>query len=353
MPYEKVKIYSDGSHYIGIPHTTRPKTDRAQRLEEIITVYENDTSDKEKSEVQFELANIDENLSLLEQENFENESNLPCDKTEKEEKSKRSVKKVTTWKEIFEALYRKYGNKKKKDRRKAILEEMKPLFKFKQMAEEYVDKQLERKQRNLISRRIRLCRKINLQQDFNYFATFTYDSTKTDEKSFKTRLIRVLSKLAKNKGWKYLGVWERSPEKNRLHFHGLFSIPDGTMPSGGLYEVKDYSIRLGKMQTTYQNTYFLDRFGRNDFEEIVEKTRLGEAIAYIMKYLEKSGGKIVCSKNLPQYFVSDIWEEDVVCNIGMEERKLLLFDDFTCWDEGVYIGVVSPEIIAQMPKANV
>ena len=69
-------------------------------------------------------------------------------------------------------------------------------------------------------------------------------------------------------------------------------------------------------------------------------------------YIEKSGERIVYSKNLPEYFISDIWEEDVVCNIGLEDRKLLLFDDFTCWDEGVYVGVVSPEVIAQMPKAN-
>ena len=68
--------------------------------------------------------------------------------------------------------------------------------------------------------------------------------------------------------------------------------------------------------------------------------------------MEKSGEKIVYSKGIATYFVSDIMEEDVVCTIGNEDKKLLLFDDFNCWDEGVLIGKVSQEVIDQMPKAN-
>ena len=71
-----------------------------------------------------------------------------------------------------------------------------------------------------------------------------------------------------------------------------------------------------------------------------------------MKYIEKSGEKIVYSRGLPQYFISDILDDDVACSTGIEDRKLLLFDDFTCWDEGCYMGKVSPEVIAQMRKSN-
>lgn len=45
-------------------------------------------------------------------------------------------------------------------------------------------------------------------------------------------------------------------------------------------------------------------------------------------------------------------EEDIVCTIGNEDKKLLLFDDFNCWDQGVLIGKVSKEVIDQKPKAN-
>ena len=79
---------------------------------------------------------------------------------------------------------------------------------------------------------------------------------------------------------------------------------------------------------------------------------MGHAMGYLMKYLEKSGEKIIYSKGMPQYFISDILEEDVVCRIGQEDKKLLLFDDFSCFDEGVYMGQVSKETIAQMRKVS-
>ena len=38
-----------------------------------------------------------------------------------------------------------------------------------------------------------------------------------------------------------------------------------------------------------RNSFFVKRFGRNDFERIEDKNRLGDALAYIMKYIENSG----------------------------------------------------------------
>ena len=105
------------------------------------------------------------------------------------------------------------------------------------------------------------------------------------------------------------------------------------------------------MQTTYQNKYFLEKFGRNDFEVINEFT-ISQSIGYLMKYLGKTEERIVYSKGLPTYFISDILDCDVVCTIGIEDRKLLLFDDFYCLDEGVLIGKVNKETISQMRKTN-
>ena len=58
------------------------------------------------------------------------------------------------------------------------------------------------------------------------------------------------------------------------------------------------------------------------------------------------------SKNTPTYFISDILDDDVVCTIGQEDRKLLLFDNFSCFSDGVYMGEVCREVIAKMPKSN-
>ncbi len=74
--------------------------------------------------------------------------------------------------------------------------------------------------------------------------------------------------------------------------------------------------------------------------------------ASLVKYIEKTGEKIVYSRGLPQFFISDVMEEDVVCPFGVEDQKLLLYDDFGCWDEGEYKGKVSKEAIANMPKSN-
>lgn len=76
------------------------------------------------------------------------------------------------------------------------------------------------------------------------------------------------------------------------------------------------------------------------------------ALAYLMKYIEKSGEKIVYSKGLSQFFISDVMDEDIAWYIGVDDRKLLLFDDFKCFDEGTCMGTVSKETIENMRKAN-
>mgnify|MGYP000326119670 FL=1 len=255
-----------------------------------------------------------------------------------------------TRKELFEELYKSTAGKTRSDRKKFIIHNMKQYFRDEKSTIMYVNEQFERKLRNLICRRVRLTRKVNLQE-FNFFCTFTYDGEKHTEESFKKKLQGCFKMMCHRKDWKYVGVWERSPEKQRLHFHGLFYIPEGSMP-GELIEVKDYSPIKKKVQMTVQNTYFNKRFGRSDFKAVDDRSMLGETIAYLTKYMEKTGEKMVYSKGLPQFFISDIMDEDIVCPIGLEDKKLLLFDDFSCWDEGCYMGKVSKAVIEQMRKCN-
>ena len=255
-----------------------------------------------------------------------------------------------TRKQLFEQLYAEGRGLKKRALKSMLVKGMKPYFPSEQAVREYVDRNLRRKQRNLIARRIRMSRKANLQT-FNYFVTLTYNSAIHTEESFKKKLRTTLSHFADRKGWRYIGVWERSPEKKRLHFHGVFHIPEGTL-SGEMEEVNSYSFATHQRQVTMQNSFFLKRFGRNDFEKITDENRIGDALSYLMKYIEKSGEKIVYSRGLPQFFISDVMDEDVVCPFGLEDKKLLLYDDFLCWDEGVLVGAVSKAVINQMPKAN-
>lgn len=296
MAYGETKVYNDGSHYIAIPHTTRPKRKNKKKIE---------------------------------------------------------TNKEIELKEIADKVFSENKGKRRKEKIEILKNEVNEIIKDEKATKEFVKTYMDKKIRNLIERRKRLVRKINLGQ-WNYFCTFTYDDKKHSEESFMKKLKNCLKKLSYRKGWVYIGVWERSPEKKRLHFHGIFYIPDSAMV-GELKEVNDYSFSSHKRQITLQNTYFNERFGRSDFKPIDrrEPNALSSATRYLMKYMEKSGKRIVYSKNTPTYFISDIMDEDIACIMNSDKgEKLILFDNFSCWDEGCYMGQVSLEVISQMRKAN-
>ena len=228
---------------------------------------------------------------------------------------------------------------------------MLPYFKDSISCRAFVEDNFNRKHRNMICRKTRLWRKIS-QQTFNYFVTFTFDDKKHTEESFQKALNTCLQHFSSRKDWLYIGAWERAPETGRLHFHGIFYIPEGAM-SGKLEEVRDYDTRKKRMQTIQQNTFFAERFGRNEFRPIHHSSELPQMVKYLMKYIEKSGGKLVYSRGLYQYFETDIMDEDIICPYGLEGRKFILFDDFGCWIDGEYIGQSSDrEVIARLPKVT-
>lgn len=313
-------------------------------MEETITVVEKDSSAVNNAAEPI-LTSEDDETSVLKQVAEENED-APLTASE----PLKTVRQMTK-KELFDELYGRYIDLPKRERKLEIMYGMEPYFDTVEELKWYVDLGVDRKARNLRERRIRMIRKAYLA-GINYFCTFTYDDKKHTEDSFRKGLQTCLRNLCYRKGWKYMGVWERSPENKRLHFHGLFAIPENAMV-GMLFEKTDYSLKTHKMQTTVQNTYFNENFGRSDFEQILPtENTLENELAYLMKYIEKDGEKIVYSKGLYQYFLSDIMDEDIVSTIGQEDKKLLLFDDFNCWDDGLYMGRVSREVIAQMRKSN-
>ena len=318
MAHEECKIYFDGSHFIAIPKTTRPNFKRPRPPEELIAV--------------------------------EGEEAAVTGEEEAGVEQKAAEPRRVTRKEYFEELHDESLGMKMKERKEVIARKMRPYFRDGEEAALFVEAQFQRKARNAASRWVRMSRKVNLA-NFNYFCTFTYDDKLHTEDTFKRKLRTCFRNLVNRRGWKYAGVWELSPKKQRLHFHGLFYIPEDGMV-GKLEVHRDYNTTKRQMQETVQNTYFNKRFGRSDFEALGSQTDVRHALSYITKYMEKTGEKMVYSKGLPQYFISDILDDDVASLYGIDDRKLLLFDDFSCFDEGVYMGEVSPEVIAQMRKSN-
>ena len=255
-----------------------------------------------------------------------------------------------TTKERFETAYKESQSLPKRERKTHIKSALKGNFTDKATLNAFVDKNLKRMKTNAIKRRVRLNRKLQLQH-WDYFVTFTYSDELLTEETFRKKLTNTLKHLVARKGWKYVGVWERGNDTDRLHFHGIFHIPDGGM-IGNLEEIKDYDTRNHRMQTTLQNTHFLKHFGRNDFKPICHPDDVSSAVKYITKYMEKLGERLVYGGKLPTFFKSDILEDDIACPIGIDDRKALLFDNFTCINDGEIIGKVSKEVIDQMPKCN-
>lgn len=319
MQYLDAKVYFDGSHYIAIPHTVRIVEEQLNHRDfgEFIRVPKQGK----------DLADSAQEPAIS------------------------ACGELTTRRDLFNQIYDKYNDCSYKVRQEQIINEMLPYFKQPEYCADFVKMNFHRKQRNMIVRRVRMCRKAYLA-NFNYFCTFTYDDKKHTEDTFKKGIRTCLRNFCYRKDWKYMGVWERAPETSRLHFHGLFNIPAGTLP-GQLTHVRDFDKHTMQMQDSMQCSYFNRRFGRSDFKAIdCNENRLGNALAYLTKYIEKTGEKIVYSKNLPQYFISDIRQDDVVCTIGQEDKKLLLFDNFICYNEGKVIGPVNSTVIAQMRKSD-
>ena len=257
----------------------------------------------------------------------------------------------TEQKEQSEAAYKESQQLPKKERKAYMRKAMEEAIPDKEQRKEYVERNNERKQTNAIRRRVRLSKKVNLQREWNFFCTFTFSDKLHTEESFRKSLRNTLKHLVSRKGWKHIGVWERGNETNRLHFHGICYIPPGGMV-GELTETQDYSTKDHCMQTAHQNTYFLERYGRNDFQALGSPMEIQHSLGYLMKYIEKSGERLIYGGKLPTYFVSDIMDEDILCPCGIDDRKAVLADDFTCIKNGEVMGKVSKEVIAKMPKAN-
>lgn len=296
--YPNSKVYNDGSHYIAIPQGSYPSGKGIKK----------------------------QHTATLTPEQIER-------------------------KQTFENAYTESKELPYEKRAEFIDEQLKSAIPNETERTAFIAENKDRKSRNRSKRYSLLWRKVRLQQRWNWFLTFTYSDELHTEESFKAKLTDTLKKMVQRRDWKYLGVWERGEENDRLHFHGIFVIPENGMV-GELETVTEYSTRKKRMRTKIQNTYFLKRFGKNEFEEITPHN-VETSVKYIVKYIEKDGGRICQGGDIKPYLLANILGEDVVTAYGAEDKKLLLFDDFTCIDQdGVVHGKVCPEVIDRMSKSN-
>ena len=221
MPYLDSKVYFDGAHYIAIPHTTR-FTKKKYYKPPPAKIKLNSEQDSGKPEPCVTL--YDGLVPVtMDVDVFPDTEPLIQPVVEPVKETPVSDK---TYRDLFNETYKESLELPYRERKKFIVEKILPYFKNEEQCCNFVKINLRRKYHNLVVRRTRMMRKAALV-DFNYFVTFTYDGSKLDEASFQKKLKTCFRNLCNRKHWKYMGVWERAPETKRLHFHGLFYIPDG------------------------------------------------------------------------------------------------------------------------------
>lgn len=200
--------------------------------------------------------------------------------------------------------------------------------------EAWVARMIERQKKNLYLRQRRFRQKAFLNP-WNYFITISYEDGRfADEQDFRTTLGRCFSNLHTRRGWTYMGVFEYGENNGRLHFHALVNIPEGEMV-GDLITTRRYSTKRRRLEESCESTFFRDRFGVNQFDAVRHRDiRSGKVVNYILKYLLKSGERIVYSRGVPADFFADLPDDEIAAELVDFVRKFVLFDDtFTLWSE--------------------
>lgn len=133
----------------------------------------------------------------------------------------------------------------------------------------------------------------------NYFATFTYDSEKITEKDFTKSLKKALENMTYRFGWVFMGVPELGEQGQRKHYHFLIRVPSKAAFPLQNYAKLQYSTKRRRWESITCNEFF-DKFGNNSFEAIEPGSRDYTArVGYILKYIQKSGARIIYSRNIP------------------------------------------------------
>lgn len=201
-------------------------------------------------------------------------------------------------------------------------------------ASEAVKTRIKEKYHNVHNRKKRFKRKADLNK-WNYFVSITYSDDKMNETTFRKKLKNCLRNMSQNHHWRYMGVFERGEDNDRLHFHALMYIPQGEMV-GEIYERRDYSTKKHEMQVTHCNTHFEKKFGRNDFDEVDDVAiRFGRAKDYLLKYVTKQGERIVYSRGIKDHIFMQLENKDIACGMLNTANSFVLFDGKVDWEKDV------------------
>ena len=324
------KVYNDGGAFIGIRKTESNSAPRRKPAQEELIAVKYDSENEGNA------------VAIVHDEDYENMIDPVLCGNECENA------RITTLTEEFKRFYRQTVGMRWKKRRKYVTDKMRSYFDHEDDLQYFISHKMHNAYRASMVRLNRCKRRVALH-GLDWFCTFTYDDKKMAEEEFAKKLLNTLRHFASRKGWKYMGAWERG-EKGRLHFHALLNIPEGTM-SGEVQKRKEYDPVRKRVVTCNINTFFEKTFGRNTFDKLSSiAMRYSRTAEYIVKYLEKDGGRLICSRGLDTFIETQIDEEDIITALHPDElyddRKYILFDDFKVWGRnGEYLGTFNRSLL--------
>lgn len=240
--------------------------------------------------------------------------------------------------EAFDRLFKRTAKERKPSMRNneafkqfqtaQIEQELYELFGYDYDLSEYTVQAVGRAYNNICHRTKLFKRKAGINS-FNYFVTFTYDSAKHTEESFRRALKKCLNNLHSRRGWLCMGKFERS-DTERLHFHGFIYVPEGEMV-GTLFNDTSYDFKSHKRVTNTLNSFFCERFGRADFEELTDfEVKHSKIKEYILKYIHKDlDEKLFYSRGIASCLEVDMPIDDdkyVVATLLSVVKSYLLSD---------------------------
>ena len=146
MPFPKAKVYSDGSHYICIPHTEDPNRKRSKRrIEEIIEVPQDpeeiaSQSEETESKVQKESETSNEQFDIDDIFFEPIGSTVTADEknAQDDNEKKKNMRKMTK-RELFDEIYKELWSAKKSVKRKVLREKLAPYFKREETLNGYIE----------------------------------------------------------------------------------------------------------------------------------------------------------------------------------------------------------------------
>ena len=205
------------------------------------------------------------------------------------------------------------------------------------------EERLARVQKVSINRTIQSIYEYALNNDWDWFCTFTFSSDSIDRNDYKLVMSRIRKwcnhiKTRKCKDMKYLLVPEKH-KKGGYHVHGLFSHCDGlTFVDSGRVAVGKKAYKRTLLNSNYPTIYNVADW-KNGFSTATRIVSSAKCASYICKYITKD--LCIELKNYRRFYPSSNLKRAEQCIYNMS------YEDIEEWIKSYEVDYMKTQHIAE------